>query len=374
VATRWADRYDRPHAFASAPRGLPKRVIDRKPITGPAAWYGSALADSDEWIYRLSNADIDEIDAAVAGIRHRGLAMSQMTKGDFRLPHLGPVLEDIQREVVSGRGFVLVRGVPVERYARPEVAVAYLGIGLHFGWPVSQNARGHLVGHVRDMGLDPTDPNHRLYATGARQQFHTDSCDIVGLLCLQPALEGGLSSIASSVTIYNEMLDARPDLVPVLERPFVLDRKGEIPAGKGPYYELPVFHHFAGYLTTVYAREFIDCAQRFDEVPRLTAEQVEAMDVLDALAAREDIRLDMTLAPGDMQFLHNHQILHARTAFRDHPEPERKRHLLRLWLAPPNARPLPPAFAERYGTIEAGTRRGGISVPGVTPWVPLDPE
>jgi len=349
-------------------------VINRKPITGPAAWYGRTLAGSDEWIYRLSEPDIAEIDSAVAGVRHRGLAMTEMTKDAFRLPHLGPVLEDIQREVLGGRGFVLFRGVPVERYTKQEAAIAYLGIGLHFGWPVSQNAKGHLLGHIRDIGLDPTNPNHRIYATSARQQFHTDSCDVVGLLCLRPAFEGGRSSIASSVTIYNEMLDAHPDLVTVLERPFFVDRKGEIPAGKGPYYELPVFNHFAGYLTTIYAREFIDCAQRFDEVPRLTTEQVEAMDVLDALAAREDIRLDIDLSPGDIQFLHNHQILHARMAFKDYPEPERKRHMLRLWLAPPSGRPLPPAFAERYGTIEVGTRRGGITVPGMQLCVPLDPE
>ncbi len=349
-------------------------MINRKPITGPAAWYGDTLADSDEWIYRLSDQDIAEIEAAVAAVSHRGSAMTEMTKDGFRLPHLGPVLEDIQREVLGGRGFVLIRGVPVERYTRQEAAIAYLGIGLHFGWPVSQNAKGHLLVHVRDIGLDPTNPNHRIYATNARQQFHTDSCDVVGLLCLRPAFEGGLSSIASSVTIYNEMLDARPDLITVLERPFFVDRKGEIPAGKGAYYELPVFNHFAGYLTTIYAREFIDCAQRFDEVPRLTVEQVEALDVLDALAAREDIRLDMNLAPGDMQFLHNHQILHARMAFKDYPEPERRRHLLRLWLAPPNGRPLPPAFAERYGTIDVGTRRGGITVSGMQLRVPLDPD
>jgi hypothetical protein len=343
-------------------------------MTGPAAWYGRDLGDHDDWIYHLSTADITELEHSVAGFRRAGVPIAEMTKDLFRLPRLGAVLEDMQREVVVGRGFVLLRGVPVGRFSKEEVAIACLGIGLHFGWPVSQNAKGHLVGHVRDLGLDPTNPHHRLYATNAKQQFHTDSCDIVGLLCLRPALEGGLSSIASSVTIYNEMLNSRPDLVEVLGGPFFVDRKGEIPAGKGPYYELPIFNRFAGYLTTSYAREFIDRAQRFDEVPRLTAEQIEAMDVLDALAARDDIRLDMNLAPGDMQLLHNHQILHARTAYRDHPEPVRKRHLLRLWLAPPNGRPLPPGFAERYGTVEVGMPRGGITVPGTRLHVPLDPE
>ena len=349
-------------------------AMNHQAITGPAAWYGRDLVHSDEWIYELSDADIAEIDAAVEAARRRGLAIIDITKDAFGLPKLGLVLEDIQHEVVNGRGFALLRGLPVDRYTKEEAATAYWGIGLHFGWPVSQNAKGHLLGHVRNIGLDPTNPHHRVYATQARQRFHTDSCDIVALLCLRQAMKGGLSSIASSVTIYNEMVQARPDLVDVLERPFFVDRKGEIPEGAGPHYELPVFNRYRGFLTTIYARDFIEGAQRFDEVPRLTPQQVEAMDLLDALAAREDIRLDMQLAPGSIQVLHNHQILHARTAFEDYPEPERKRHLLRLWLAPPNGRPLPPGFAQRYGAIAVGTRRGGIMVPGARLHVPLDPE
>lgn len=303
----------------------------------------------------------------------RGLAIQKIDRYDVDLGELSPVLESMRDEVVERRGFVLLRGLPVERYTKEEAAIAYWAIGLHFGRPVSQNAKGHLLGHVRDIGLDPTNPIHRIYATNARHRYHTDSCDIVGLLCLKTAKRGGLSSIASSVTIYHELRRERPDVVEVLEQPFIVDRKGEIPEGKGPHYRMAVFHHFAGHLTTIYARDFIEAAQRFAEVPRLSRRQIEALDMLDALAARDDVRLDMNLRPGDMQFLHNHQILHARTAYEDYPEPERKRHLLRLWLSPPNGRPLPPVFAERYGSIEPGNR-GGIRVPGVALEVPLDAE
>jgi len=152
-----------------------------------------------------------------------------------------------------------------------------------------------------------------------------------------------------------------------------VDRKGEIPEGKLPFYRMAVFHWHEGFLSAIYARDFIEGAQRFPEADRLTDRQAAAMDLLDELAADPSLRLDMTLEPGDMQFLHNHQILHARTAYEDHPEPERRRHLLRLWLSPPNGRPLPAVFAERYGSVEVG-QRGGIRVPGTELVTPLDAE
>ncbi len=344
-----------------------------EPVEGPAAWNRADMAGSGEWLHELSAEEVGEIDAAVESVLQRDMAIIDISRNDFALPTLGPTLESIRKDVVHGRGFVLIRGVPVEDRTMREKAIAYWGIGTYFGWAVPQNAQGHLLGHIRDIGMDPSNPEHRIYATSARHLFHTDSCDIVGLLCLHGAKSGGASMIASSVTIHNEMLARRPDLVEVMAQPFYVDRKGEIPAGKGPYYQLPVFNYDAGYLTTIYARDFIEGAQRFEDVPRLTPLQIEALDMTDELANSDELRLDMDFRPGDIQFLHNHQILHARTAYEDWPEPERKRHLLRFWLAPPDGRPLPPGFAERYGTIEPGTPRGGIRVPGQTLCVPLEP-
>lgn len=346
-----------------------------EPFEGPAAWYGSEMKDrSDEWRYDLTEADVSEIKAAVALVQEQGISIIDITPDDFPLPNLGSALSDIQDMVVNGRGFVLIRGVPVRDYSIEESAIAYFGIGSYFGWAIPQNAKGHVLGHVRDIGLDPTNPTHRLYGTRARHLFHTDSCDIVGLLCLQTAKSGGQSKICSSVTVYNEMVKTRPDLAAVMQQPFYLDRKGEIPKGKGPYYQMPIVHQFGGLLTTTYNRDFITAAQRFEKVPRLTQDQIDAMDLADEIANRDDVRLDMDFRPGDIQFIHNHQILHARTPYEDYDEPERKRHLLRLWLAPPNGRPLPPVIAERFGSIEQGTARGGIRVPGQTLKAPLQPE
>jgi hypothetical protein len=275
-------------------------------------------------------------------------------------------------EVLNGRGFVLIRGLPVEGRSLVDNAAAYLGIGSYFGHVRSQNAMGHILGHVRDLGLSAEkDPNVRIYQTNERQTFHTDSCDIVGLLCLKTAQSGGLSSLVSSMAIYDAMARARPDLVRRLFAPFATDRRGEVPEGKKPWFDIPVFNDHAGYLSVIYARRYITSGQRFPEARRLTPEDTEALDYFDDLANDARLRLDMAFRPGDMQFVHNHTVLHDRTAYRDWPEPERRRHLLRLWLAAPGARPLPPIYAERYGSVTIGDR-GGIICPGTKLHVPLE--
>jgi hypothetical protein len=203
----------------------------------------------------------------------------------------------------------------------------------------------------------------RIYQTSERQTYHTDSCDVVGLLCLKTARQGGLSTLVSSSTIFNEMRRRRPDLLALLLQPVATDRRGEVPAGMKPWFEIPVFSWHAGHLTAIYQRQYIDSAQRLAGAPRLTADQVAALDLFDTLANDPALNLHMEFTPGDMQFVHNHTLLHDRTAFDDWEEPQRRRHLLRLWLACPGARPLPPVFAQRYGTIDIGDR-GGIIVPG----------
>jgi hypothetical protein len=340
---------------------------------GPAAWYGPDMAKTEEWIYQLTQQEVDEVDAALANVLEQSIAAIDVNRKNFPLPTFGKVLSDIQNEVVYGRGFVLIRGIPVKRYSIEESVIVYWGMGAYLGQAVPQNAQGHLLGHIKDLGNDPHDPLTRVYTTNYRQPYHTDSCDVVALLCLNKAKSGGLSTISSSTTIYNEMMQQRPDLVEVLFEPFIIDRKGEIPKGKLPTYQMPVFHHYAGHLTTIYARDFIEAAQqRHADIPRLTAQQLEALDMLDSLARSEAIRLDMAFEPGDIQLLHNHQILHARTAYEDFTEPEHRRHLLRLWLSQPDGRPLPPVFEERYGNIELGTRRGGIIVPGTVENIPME--
>jgi hypothetical protein len=340
-------------------------------VEGPSAWIGAELARRPEqWVYTLSTAEIGEVEGEVARLRGRDLA--GLTRADFSLPTLAPVLDGMREDVLNGRGFVLIRGLPVEGRPSEDNAMAYWGIGLHFGNPRSQNAMGHLLGHVRDLGLATADPNVRTYQTTERQHFHTDSCDIVGLLCLKTAKSGGLSSIVSSMAIYNEMAKHRPDLLSRLFQPFATDRRGEVPVGEKPYFDMPVYNDYAGHLSAIYSGTYIRSAQRFAKVPRLTAEDHAALEMFDDLANDKELRLDMELRPGDMQFLHNHTCLHDRTAFVDWPEPERKRHLLRLWLAAPGARPLPPVFAPRYGSTTIGDR-GGIVCEKTRLHAPLEP-
>lgn len=339
---------------------------------GAGVWTAPEMRLCDDWIAPLDTDDIRELETAVEATRQ--IPIVALSRDDIRLPTLGPKLQSFQRELVEGRGFLLIRGLPVDRCDRETVARMYYGIGAWFGDAVPQNAAGHVLGHVKDIGHDPHNPLHRVYATNYRHLFHTDSCDIVGLLCLHGAKSGGQSAIASSASLYNAIARSRPDLADVLAQPFHVDRKGEIPAGKGPTYQIAIFHHYADRLLTIYARDFIDVAQRFDEIPRLTDLQIEAMDMLDALAASDEFRLEMSFQMGDIQFLHNHQILHARSAYEDYPEPERKRHLLRLWLSARNGWKLPAPFAERYGAVEAGEIRGGVRVPGQTLRAPLEAE
>lgn len=354
---------------------MPSATLPPGAITGPAAWYGSDLQRREaEWTRRFSGAELAEIDAAVRAFQAGGAPLARISPATFPLPALGPALAGVLRELLEGRGFALLRGLPVERYSREHQAIAYMGIGSHLGAARSQNAKGHLLGHVKDLGVDVTDPAVRYYQTRRKLEYHTDSTDIVGLLCLKTAKSGGESYIASSMTVYNEVRARRPDLLPALFEPFPTDRRGEVPEGMQPWFDMPVFHWHAGKLSCIYVRQYIESAQRlFPQARRLTREQFEAMDLMDALLNDPAIHLSMAFAPGDMQFLHNHQVLHSRNDFENWPEPGRHRHLLRLWLAPREGRPLPEVFAPRYGSVTPGDR-GGIVVRGTTFKVPLEAE
>jgi Taurine catabolism dioxygenase TauD, TfdA family len=340
---------------------------------GPPAWYGPEMAAAGAWIEHLSPVEIDEIERATRRFAATGIDISTLRYSDFPLPELGPRLQRVLRDVLHGRGFALLRGLPVGRWTRREAAIAFLGIGAHLGNARPQNARGHLLGHVKDLGRSSSDPHARIYQTRERQTYHTDSCDVVALMCLQPARAGGLSSLVSSVTIFNEMRRRRPDLLEVLFEPIATDRRGEASEGQPPYFNIPVFNWHAGLLSAIYQRQYIESARRFPEVPPLTPRQIEALDMFDALANDPALHMFMEFQPGDVQLVHNHTLLHDRTAFEDWPEPERKRHLLRLWLAPPGARPLPQVYAERYGSIVPG-ERGGVWVNGIKLSAPLDAE
>ncbi len=327
-------------------------------VDSPAAWYGRDLQHRSDWVEQLTPAEITELLAAVASIAQRGITLLEMQRDDFVLPTLGARLQTLAVELDRGRGFWLLRGLPVAEMSQHDAAVAYWGIGLHLGVPVSQNSRGHLLGHVTDEGLDIRDPGTRGYQTRVRLPYHTDSSDTVGLLCLQPSKSGGLSSVVSSTTVFNETLIRRPDLAHLWFEDWYYDRRNEERPGEAPYFTSPLACWHDGLLSVRYIRGFLDSAQRHDAVPRRTDDETEFLDLIDTISTEDGVALQMDFRPGDIQFLCNYSMLHSRTDYDDWPEPERKRHLLRLWISLDDGRPLPEHFGRGVTPELAG--RGGI--------------
>jgi Taurine catabolism dioxygenase TauD, TfdA family len=332
-------------------------AVPLAPVNDSALWYGRDMTP-DKWMHTLTAKEIGEIETAVKRVEASGLSVSDVTRDEFVLPTLGPVLDRINDELINGRGFYLIRGLPIERYSEMQTATAFWGLGQYFGEPVSQNAKGHLLGHVKDLGHSRKNAGHRGYQTSEELNFHSDSCDMTALLCLTTAKSGGISRVASSAAIHNEMLKRNPNWAKALAQPLYRDRRNEVPPGLPPWYVLPVFSYHEGYLTTSLAPSNIQMAQRHEQVPRLTPDQKEALRQIDVIGG--EVMLQFELQRGDIELVHNHVVLHSRTNYEDYEEPERKRHLLRLWMSTPRGRPLPSGYYERYGGYRQGRRPGGI--------------
>jgi hypothetical protein len=306
-----------------------------QPIRTPAAWRGSDLAHTDEWIYHLSDRETAEIERWIAGIRRTGASRERVTRDDVPLDALGPAVRTWRDTLARGRGFLLVRGLPVDRLSEEDAALAYWALGLHLGTPVPQNFQGELLTDVRDSGADPTDPSTRLYKTRAEQDFHTDGADVIGLLCLRTARRGGESRIVSSVTVYNEILRRRPELAAVLFGEFYW-HYFEPQMASPIHFVRPICAARGGGLNTFFIPWYIRRAQELPGVPALSPAQRATIEILESTANDPALYLDMEFRPGDIQLLKNSVILHKRTAYEDWEEPDRKRHLLRLWLAAPD--------------------------------------
>jgi Taurine catabolism dioxygenase TauD, TfdA family len=341
------------------------------PITGPMVWDGRELARSSDWIHTLSSAAVAEIDAALRAVRRRGLAWRDVAKKDFPLPGVSAELAQVNRDLEWGRGLVLLRGLPVARYSDDELRTIWWGLGRHLGTAVHQNAHGELIGEVRDeirlFGevVQPAVPKSEGVTSRAKARssgplrWHTDRCDVVGLLCVRAARRGGTSRVVSVPAVSNAILARRPDLHALLCADYHRSRQGEEAGGEAACYALPIFAMRDGKFTTQYSRTFVEAAQRVPTIPRLTAAQDEALDLLAVVC--DELGYEMELEPGDMQFLNNHVVYHGRTAYEDAPEPDHDRLLFRLWLAPPNSRPLPEGFEVLWGSIKGGAVRGGIA-------------
>ena len=353
-----------------ASRLMARTLLDR-PISGPMVWPGQDLARSTDWIRTWSPGAVAEIDAALRQVRQRGVAWGEFGKKDFPLPGVSAELAQVNRDLEWGRGLVLLRGLPVGRYSDEELRTIWWGLGCHLGTAVHQNAHGELIGEVRDEirrygeVVQPAVPDGEGVTSRAKARssgplrWHTDRCDVVGLLCVRGARRGGTSRVVSVPAVSNTIRERRPDLHALLCSDYYRSRQGEEAGGEASCYAMPIFAMREGKFTTQYSRTFVEAAQKVATIPRITRAQDEALDLLAAVC--DELGYEMELLPGDMQFLNNHVIYHGRTAYEDAPEPDRDRLLLRLWLAPPNSRPLPEGFEALWGSIKAGAVRGGIA-------------
>ena len=340
-----------------------KPALAMQPVIDPAEWGPGELGDVASWSYRFTARDHDELAEAVATVRRNGVAVEAVGRDNFPLTALAQVMADVRRELLDGRGMVMMQNFPIDRFDREASAIAYLGLGSYMGVTMSQNGQGHILGHVKDLGGDYADPNTRGYMTRAEMLFHADACDYVGLLCLHGAKSGGASRVASSVTVYNRILEQRPDLAKVLCEDFYRSHTGEVNPGEKPYFTQPIFSFIDGYFSATGAGAAIDKAQKLPGVPRYTPAQLEAVELYRTTV--HECAIDIGFEPGDIQFLNNFVTLHTRREYEDWPEEARKRHLLRLWLSDPNGRPIPKDQRE-------GRSGRGVTLKGVKLTAPLD--
>lgn len=345
------------------------------PVNRPCAWHGKDIVNSERWIRDLHPGHIEEIDAALALVENCGIDWNQITAADFPLPGLTDLIGEIRNELEHGCGLIKLRGLPVGRYSEDQLRKLYFGLGIKVGTPVYQNRQGELMrfiqnegagvgkqyGQIDDAHMADGKPFLSSYArtlSNGALRFHTDRTDVVALLCVNQAANGGVSTICSSVAVMNEMLHRRPDLAHLLFEPYYRSRHGEESKLADDVYTLPVFGLRDGRFTSHFSLTYIEAAQTVDGVPKLTDAQKEALDLLLALA--QELAFEMTLESGDIQFLNSHVTYHGRTPFEDSDDAGRKRLLMRLWLAMPNSRPLPHDHVVLWRNVEAGAVRGGI--------------
>jgi hypothetical protein len=310
-------------------------------------WKSADVVAETSWKISLTVDQRDELLRAARSALANGATVETLTQEQFPLPSLSNVVDKINTDLSSGRGFLLLRDFPMDLMTEEEASIAYFGLGTHLGVPVRQNSNSELLSHIRDDRTEQDGQIKRLYRTRERQDFHSDAADIIGLLCMHKAKSGGESKIASSPAIYEEMMRRRPDLVDELRAPMHWDKQDEHKEGEQPWFTLPPVFDLNGEPRIFFVGWYIRNAQRWSEVPRLTTRQIEALELLEGIANDPAFHLAMDFEPGDIQFLNNGRILHARESYEDWEDPDKRRHLLRLWLA-----------AHKFTSLEENLRVG----------------
>lgn len=330
------------------------------PVSTAAAWRGDRLATSAEWIYRLSDAQVAELETLGTRFVEANPDLRTVQIEEYPLIETAEAAAEWRHEVDYGRGFVLVRGLRTHLYSDPLSAAIYYILGLHMGDPIRQNEMGDLIDHVyatSDKTMD--DPTAKSSKVRDKLVYHSDSSDIVALMCLRPARSGGASCLVSGAEIYNEILRRRPDLAPLLLEPFHWDWKRQDAEAPADTYTSPIISMVDGVFSMYAGSLYILTAQDYPGVPPLTEDQREVLRLFDEITYEPGMAIEMDFRPGDIQWLSNYAALHARTSFADWPEPQRRRHLLRLWLSSSTDRPVVPNFGKNSVVQSRAAPRDG---------------
>ena len=332
-------------------------IKPKLPLKHPSLWRGEELLQRTDWQVQLSGLEIEELQSVAEGLMDQSVESIELC--DFDLPQLAPRLKQISHDLEHGCGAAWLRGLPKDLDHALLERMFWL-LSLHFGTPLSQSAEGERLFSVADKGYAPDDPRTRGPNTRSKLSYHTDRCDVIGFCCYRQAKSGGESRIVSSMAIYNEILNRCPDLLNLLCEPFYYLRHTVDGGNEKPWCQQPVFSFCDGHFAASLLRVLIDRAHSHPDLPDLSSAQKEALDLVENLADEPFLHHSFYQEPGDILFINNWVNLHRRTEFEDWPEPDRRRHIFRIWLSVPNSRPLDPLFLDNYGAVEAGALRGGM--------------
>ena len=314
------------------------------PIQNPDVWTMSDFKDHENWISIMTPDETHEIIDIIETWRRHPCPVADINLATVICPHLAMRFDAIKEEIEGGRGFYLLRGLPIEKFSAQEAQVLAWILSHYLGEPQSQDKLGSLIHSVTNTGLKVAENSDvRSYQTDDELTFHNDGGDAFMLLCYKTAKTGGMSKLVSVSAVFNEILKRKPELIETLQETYYFDTRQQHPLGL-KIQTCPILNFHQGYLSVLYKRRYLLAAQRFEEVPKLTDKQIEALDLFEKICNEPDIQLSFYMQPGDIQIANNFSVLHSRTKYEDHVEPEEKRHLFRIWLTLKNGRPLPPAF------------------------------
>lgn len=347
--------------------------MQRQPIAGACVWHGAELADRKDWRFNLTDAMWHELLTATKSAVQQAQTWQVVDEHNFQIPQTAVLLNEIATYLEQGPGLARLNGLHLEELTEEERRIMFYGIGQTLGTPVSMSRQGMMMSDVTDEGANSAkryghvkdeDDNDflssraRVHSTG-QLRFHNDRCDVVALLCVAAAASGGISRLASVPMIHNIMLERRPDLLALLFDDYHRSRLGEEFGDNANWYSIPIFAQQEGHFTSHYSRTFIEAAQLQPDVEKMTAAQWQAIELMHEIA--DKVAFETAQSPGEIQFLNNHVVFHGRTEYQDHPEPDARRLLHRLWISMANSRPLPLSFEVLFREIRPGEIRGGIA-------------